>query len=177
MAAYNLAQEENFNYAPTEDNLLLASWHQTGLASMDQNGEQVFFTLILKAEEDIRLSDALGIRESRSLNPEAYRAEEPLRLGLNFTSESASSFSLEQNTPNPFRTSSQIKFALAQEEEITFSVQNLQGQIIYQFNGKYAAGEHLITLNRQLLENAQGVLSYTLSTADVSLTKKMVLLP
>lgn len=174
---YNLAQEENFNYAPTEDNLLLASWHQMGVASMDKNGEQVFFTLMLKAEEDIKLSDALGIRESRSLNPEAYRAEELLSLGLNFTSEAAASFSLEQNTPNPFRTSSQIGFTLTQEEDITFSVQNVQGQVIYQIQGKYAAGEHLVALNRQLLGNAQGVLSYTLSTADASLTKKMVLLP
>ncbi|WP_425412713.1 T9SS type A sorting domain-containing protein [Lewinella cohaerens] len=132
---------------------------------------------MLKAEEDIKLSDALGIRESRSLNPEAYRAEELLSLGLNFTSEAAASFSLEQNTPNPFRTSSQIGFTLTQEEDITFSVQNVQGQVIYQIQGKYAAGEHLVALNRQLLGNAQGVLSYTLSTADASLTKKMVLLP
>lgn len=173
---YDLAKEENFNQPSTAANVLLVSWHEAGTALALNDQRQHFFTLRLRAEEDILLSDALMVKE-RHLLSEAYQGGELLQLGMKFSSDKAPSFSLEQNTPNPFEESTQIRFTLEQEEDLTFRVQNIQGQVVYQMSGTYTAGAHFIELTPQQLGQAQGVLSYTLTTSDAALTRKMVLLP
>jgi hypothetical protein len=173
---YDLAKVEHFNVPSSAANVLLMSWHEAGVVTTVEGNQQDFFTLVLRAQEDILLNEALMLQQ-RHLTPEAYRQEELLDLGLAFVNESAPSFSLEQNTPNPFGKSTQIRFTLEQEEDLTFRIQNIQGQVVYQVTGTYAAGAHFFELTPQQLGQAQGVLTYTLATGEAALTKKMVLLP
>ncbi|WP_367389212.1 hypothetical protein [Lewinella sp. LCG006] len=173
---YDLAQEANFHQPSTSDNLLLISWHETGVAATTTQQAQHFFTLRLRAKADILLSDALMVQD-RHLLSEAYQSGEHLQLGLKFSSGKNAGFSLAQNAPNPFDESTQVRFTLDQQEDLTFRVQNIQGQVIYQITGTYAAGAHYIELTPQLLGQVSGVLSYTLTAGDAALTRKMVLLP
>jgi len=57
-------------------------------------------------------------------------------------------FSLEQNTPNPFKSNTEIRFALPQPGQVELGVYNVAGQkVISLASGSYPAGYHNIQWN------------------------------
>ncbi|MEL7533063.1 MAG: FlgD immunoglobulin-like domain containing protein, partial [Bacteroidota bacterium] len=56
-------------------------------------------------------------------------------------------YSLTQNFPNPFTSSTSFEFSLGQSEEVKFEVYSLTGQVVRSFEGRYTAGDHSIEWN------------------------------
>lgn len=86
-----------------------------------------------------------------------------------------SDFELYQNYPNPFNPTTQIKFALAEQSQVTLKVYNILGkEIATLVNEVKSAGTHKVNFDGSTL--ASGVYFYTLQAGKFSQTNKMILI-
>ncbi len=83
------------------------------------------------------------------------------------------SFSVSQNSPNPFSNRTSIEFNSTNEGEYLFSVVNLLGEVQDHriINANY--GSNKIDVDASALSS--GIYFYTLSNAHVMITKKMII--
>jgi hypothetical protein len=84
-------------------------------------------------------------------------------------------FTLKQNFPNPFNSTTTIKYQLQKSDHINLSVYNILGQKVRTLmDKKQRAGKHSITFDAFNL--ASGVYYYRLTIGAESLTKKFLLI-
>ena len=93
---------------------------------------------------------------------------------LEFSTEGAATFVLEQNQPNPFKAETSIGFTLPEATTATLSIYDVSGRTLKVIEGDFAKGFNQVTINRSDLSGA-GVLYYQLDTPTDSATKKMIL--
>lgn len=93
-----------------------------------------------------------------------------------------SPISLEQNYPNPFNPTTNIKYSLGKNSQISINVYNTKGQKVKTlFKGDQVAGEHVIQWNGRDAMNksaASGVYLYEvkMDNGDYTSIRKMILL-
>ena len=84
-------------------------------------------------------------------------------------------YKLFQNFPNPFNSSTIIKYSVPQQEEVKLNLYDLLGRLMATLvNEKKNTGEHQIELNTKNLSS--GVYFYQLIAGNVILTNKLILL-
>ncbi|MBD3169063.1 MAG: T9SS type A sorting domain-containing protein [candidate division Zixibacteria bacterium] len=84
-------------------------------------------------------------------------------------------YSLEQNFPNPFNSSTYIPFNVVEDSEVEIKVYNLAGQLIDNlYEGQCKPGHHVVKWNAD--SYASGVYFYRLSVGDKVFARKMNLL-
>lgn len=90
-------------------------------------------------------------------------------------SDLPSQIRLDQNYPNPFNPSTTISYQLNSPGEVTLEIFNALGQkVATLINGFQSSGEQKITWDAT--SNPSGIYIYRLSTADQTLTKRMMLI-
>lgn len=89
-------------------------------------------------------------------------------------------FILYHNYPNPFNSSTTIRFYLAKQEKVTLKIYNVLGQLTkILVKDTQPIGEHSFVwdgTNDEGIRMASGIFFYTLQTSSISDTKKMILL-
>jgi len=87
-----------------------------------------------------------------------------------------SDISLKQNYPNPFNPTTTIEFHVSNDNEVSISVYNINGQLVSNLvnTTKFSAGIYKITFDASNLSS--GNYFYKLTVGDKILTKKMTLL-
>ena len=89
--------------------------------------------------------------------------------------EIPTSFSLEQNFPNPFNPSTTIQYSLPQAGDVTLKIYNLLGEEVKTLVNEYKEiGNYSVQFNAKYL--ASGIYFYKLQTHGFVETKKMILL-
>jgi len=84
-------------------------------------------------------------------------------------------FELQQNHPNPFNSSTTIRYALAARSYVTLTIFNPLGQVVRELvNGEVDAGYHSVQFETSGL--GSGVYLYRLTAGEFVATKKSVLL-
>ncbi|MFA6455864.1 MAG: T9SS type A sorting domain-containing protein [Bacteroidota bacterium] len=84
-------------------------------------------------------------------------------------------FGLEQNFPNPFNPSTNIRYSLSQASHVDLTVYDLLGnEVATLVKGEMEAGEHTVTFNASHMSS--GMYFYTLRTKNFSETKRMMLI-
>ncbi|MEY3367549.1 MAG: hypothetical protein RI973_704, partial [Bacteroidota bacterium] len=164
-----VAGVENFGYTLLERHgVLTASWNDR--AARRLSPQEPLFSLVLRAREDLQLSEEVMI-SSRFTAAEAYGAGgELLRPVLGF-GEEQSGYRLYQNTPNPFREQTTIGFQLPESTTVTLRVWDAQGRELYRSEAAYEAGYHKIPMT---LITESSVLYYRLETPAYTATRMMV---
>jgi hypothetical protein len=94
---------------------------------------------------------------------------------LNRASDSAHTFELLQNVPNPFTTNTEIGFVLPADENVTLRIMDVTGKVLIRKTGKYNKGYNSITLDVSEI-NGSGILYYQLDTERNSASKKMIII-
>jgi len=80
-----------------------------------------------------------------------------------------------QNYPNPFNPSTQIKYSIPKDGQVTLKVYNMLGQEVATLvNQQQQAGNYTVNFNASRL--ASGIYMYRIQSGSFSLTKKMTLL-
>ena len=133
------------------------------------------FTLVLRANADVALSEAMNI-SSRYTAAEAYnKGGELLDVAINFGGAVSSSadFALYQNTPNPFNGETVIGFNLPQAGEATISVSDMTGRLLHVVRGNFNSRYNQISISSENLPTV-GILSYTLTFNDLKAIKQMI---
>lgn len=107
-------------------------------------------------------------------------AYDPTDVGGGDPSVVPSEYTLSQNYPNPFNPTTEISFALPSAGDVELSVFNILGQKIRMLvNQSLPAGSHEVTW-QGTADNGQpvasGVYFYRLTSGDVKLSRKMMLL-
>ena len=86
-------------------------------------------------------------------------------------------FTLKQNYPNPFNPTTEIEFSLDKMSNVNLTIFNVLGQKVKTLaSGTKALGTHKYSWNGlDEMGNAvsTGIYFYTLTSGDVSVTKKM----
>ena len=131
---------------------------------------------MIRATTDAQLSDVLGV-SSRYTVAEAYDLNDATKdVAINFTSGvvATAGFELYQNTPNPFKASTQIGFNLPEAAQVTLTIQDATGKVVRLVREDLGKGQHNLTVDRDNLP--AGVLYYTISTDEYTATKKMIVI-
>lgn len=84
-------------------------------------------------------------------------------------------FALYQNEPNPFGSSTKIRFQLPESTAATLTVFDIKGQIIYSQTTDYGQGEHLVVLEKDRFASP-GIFFYKLEAGAFVAWRKMVML-
>jgi hypothetical protein len=84
-------------------------------------------------------------------------------------------FTLEQNYPNPFNASTEIRFELAREANVSLRIYDIAGrEVVTLLDGMTSAGSHGVKFDGAAL--GSGIYFYRLETGGRSDTRKMILL-
>lgn len=166
-----LAREENFGFTKLGQGALTTSWNEAMPRVLGR--DEVLFTLVLRAREKTRVSEALAA-SSRFTAAEAYNPlGELLGIGLAFdVREKEEGFALYQNEPNPFSEVTTIRFHLPRPSQATLTVMDAAGRIVAIRSGQFDRGAHEIRLDE--IGETTGVMYYRLETPDHTATRKMV---
>ena len=84
-------------------------------------------------------------------------------------------YSLSQNYPNPFNPSTTIKYSINNRSSVILKIYDLLGkEVSVLVNKRQSAGNHEVLFNAKDLPS--GVYFYRITTENISITKKMLLL-
>ena len=164
----NLFTVSNENYSLNGNRLMLSIADIRG----NEAGKEVF-TFELSVDKPMKLSEAISQNTEATLKSEIYNeVGDGTAFEIKFTGNK-SGLIVEQNVPNPFTDHTQISFILDQEDLVTLKVYDINGRILKSSKGNYAKGRNTISIINNELD-ANGVLFYELTTAQGSVTKKMI---
>jgi len=144
------------------EGMLSAAWtNPDGLSS-----EEVLFTIVFEASENVRLSDAISVSGLLTESVAYSTAQQALDIEVAYESPEMAGLTLRQNVPNPFEQFTVIGFDVPTSGVATLSVYDVTGQMIHEQATSLDQGSHNIRLDRSELQQV-GVLYYQLSfTSD-----------
>ncbi len=166
---------ENFNLSMIQRGMITTSWSQA--EAMNLTSDEVLFSIVFKAKENIRLSEVIQI-SSAITAAEAYTAtEEVINVNLDIHESTANiaGFKLYQNKPNPFTGETIIGFDLPIASATTMTIFDMSGKVVKVISESYEKGYHQIAIDGKDF-NEQGMFYYQLATTNGIETKKMILL-
>lgn len=138
--------------------------------------EQPLFTVRVRAQAPVRLSEALTINEQR-LQAEAYDAEENPRtpIALTFFEPVLSNKTGEigDARPNPSNGTAMIPLNLANEALVNFEFCDITGKLLYQFQKTMPSGQQVIQIPAQSMAHS-GVYTWRIRTAGVEKSGKLI---
>ena len=141
-----------------------------------KSNDEVLWTFVFKAERDGKLSDMIEMN-SRLAEAESYTGESltirNTKMSFAGAEHAEAAFTLYQNEPNPFTTNTLIAFDLQESAQVTISISDVNGRVVYEqtVNGVRGYNELRITQDDIAVS---GVLYYTVMSGDYTATKKMV---
>ncbi|NOS86482.1 MAG: Omp28-related outer membrane protein [Ignavibacteria bacterium] len=95
-------------------------------------------------------------------------------VGISNETEVAESYSLSQNYPNPFNPTTNFRFSIPKEQNVSLKFYNSMGQEVATYvDGFLKAGVYNVDFDGSSLST--GIYFYTLRTSDFVETKKMML--
>lgn len=169
------AGTQRFNTTDLDDGFIHTAWHRSPDNEAAGPSDDILFSLILRARENVRLSEALRITP-RGLPAEAVGpAAERYQLALEFKTPTVvpTEFAVAQNSPNPFRQQTQIRYFLPEAATVELRITDVNGQLLRRIRTEGAAGENRLEIAREDL--ASGILFYSLTDGKNSITRKMLL--
>ncbi len=163
------------NVGVLSNEVVTVSCHN-GTAKTATANESVF-TMVFTAMEDGQLSEMIGIT-SKVTAAEAYLGTEleirdvVISTRGDITASVASN--LYQIEPNPFKDQTMIRFELAEEGAVVFTVTDVAGKTLKVENTIRAKGMNLLPLDADDL-GVTGVLFYTIESGEFTATRKMII--
>ncbi len=157
-----------------DNKLIISNTEETGRII---RREKALLVIEVHAKASGYLSDMISIVDSR-LTPEMYIGEqlEPSRIYLEWdrgTLEDARVFSVNQNTPNPWMSNTDITVSVSVSQKGQLSVFDILGRQIYQRDLTLQQGDNIITLTDLDLPDG-GIYIYEVKSGNHEIQKKML---
>ncbi|MEP7321987.1 MAG: T9SS type A sorting domain-containing protein, partial [Saprospiraceae bacterium] len=169
--------EANFGMTKLGEGYVTTSWNQNYRGeNLTATSHDVLFSIKVRAVKALMLSEVLVIN-SKYTRAEAYNNKTGnATSGVSLVvGNKSSAFTLYQNTPNPFKTSTIIGFDLVRNDKVTLKITDVTGKLIKVLVLDGIKGSNQIKVNQTDLLGS-GVFYYTLETKESRATKKLVLL-
>ena len=137
------------------------------------------FRIVLKSNKAQQVKDIIRLAE-RTLPALAYDSKNNRKdISLTFDSRDISldqsALVVYQNEPNPFSDQTTIGFVLPQDGQVTLSVFDISGRVVYQTDAYFQKGYGQFQISEENI-NARGVMYYRIQAQDQIATRKMILL-
>ena len=129
---------------------------------------------MLRSNIDQSVSETLNINSDITESLAYTSLEERLDLSGEHRETAGGDLILYQNTPNPFRGDTQIKFYNPKADEVEITIFDALGRLLYKSSQQYLRGEHTLLIKRDDLQGASGVLTYRLESSDDSKVGHMI---
>ncbi len=127
------------------------------------NGDEMILTItgnLLDGTQVVKANDCIIIKANKSFEIEL---------------DNPFNYNLEQNYPNPFSSTTSIRFKLPKNSHVLLKVFDIMGnERITLANKEYSTGYHLVEFDASNLAN--GIYFYRLYTTDYTDTKQMLLI-
>ena len=155
-------------------NTLTASWNKVG--GVTATSSDVLFTLHFQATTGGQLSNMINLN-SKVTEAEAYNTAADIKdLKLTFRGvESGAEFALYQNEPNPYKGNTVIGYDLPAAGNVTLTVFDVTGKILFVKDQESVKGYNTITVNSKEMHSV-GVMYYRLDANEYTATKKMIII-
>jgi hypothetical protein len=85
-------------------------------------------------------------------------------------------FAVGQNEPNPWKASTVINYTLPQAGAVKLTIQDVTGRILRTYDSNGEAGQNQITVTREHLNGAAGILIYKVESGAFSAQRKMLVI-
>jgi hypothetical protein len=131
-------------------------------------------TLRMKATQSGTLSEMLTMG-SEVTRAEAYVGTDLEVVSIDLTNNTATTFELFQNEPNPFNEFTMIGFNMPKSGEATLTMYDVTGKTLKVIEGNYAQGYNSVSISNEDLGVA-GMVYYKLQTGEFTATKHMVVI-
>ncbi|MEM9917852.1 MAG: T9SS type A sorting domain-containing protein [Bacteroidota bacterium] len=171
--------QSNFGMNRLSEGVLTTSWNAPFNGARLSNTNEAF-QLTLRAKRNLKLSEALTINSTYTA-AEAYQLNEQkevqhldVSLKVLGTQSGVASLELHQNIPNPFKNETMIGFVLPEAGDASLSIFDVNGKLLQRIERTFDAGYNQVNINASSL-NVNGLLYYSLETAEATLTRKMIL--
>jgi hypothetical protein len=158
------------NYGIFEGQMTM-SWNS--VEAVNVPSDEVLFTITLRADRDVRLSEAVEVSSSITAD-EAYVSGDVRNVEMRFADGTAKEFALYQNVPNPFESKTIIRYDLPEAGMATLTVFDQTGKVITEIEKESQRGTNEVELRRSDI-NGNGLLYYRLESREYSAVKKMIL--
>ena len=160
----------NVNMNNIEHGFFNLSWN----ANTEMMSNEIdLFSITIRMKDQASTSTFLSIDED-GLSPEAYTDGEIYGIALDYVEDDNDEMvMLYQNAPNPWKTSTDIKFVLPSDARVLFAVYDVNGQMVRRTEIDAVEGDNWIYLDKGDLPSG-GIYYYELITGELSLTQKMI---
>lgn len=168
----SLVSDDNFGIH-AEKGAITVSWHEASPTQIIA-GEGLF-TIEFEKVNGKGNFDKSEINSSIT-TAEAYLDNQIIRIEqVNGNLDNEFGVILSQNAPNPFKDVTNIDFVIPSAGNVSLMIHTYSGQVVANKTSYYQAGTNSIILKKEEL-NSTGVLYYTLTFNDQSLTKQMIII-
>jgi len=151
---------------------LTTSWDKSSAQEIEKDEE--LFTLNFIATANGSLNGIIS-SNSEITKAEAYNASNEV-MDLKMQVRTATDgYVLYQNTPNPFRSETNISFEIPSTQNIKINIFDVTGKVINTIEREFSKGYNTVTISKEVL-NTAGVLYYSLEAGQFTATRKMVVL-
>lgn len=165
--------ESNLGLSNIESGKLSFSWNTIGNESFDKNVP--LFYMVFHANKNGFVSTNLDITDEVTKTLSVVSGEEAKVKVLFRNTDKSDSFIVFQNTPNPFKNETEIKFSLTQNANVELNVFDITGKIVYKTSGDFAKGISRFVVKSADL-SSKGVFYYSLTSNGNKSTKKMIVI-
>lgn len=156
-----------------KDGKIAFSWNSH--EAQTYGNEEVLFTIEFEAIANSKLANSLSL-SSDITRTEAYTSNlDEINIELMIRDVNVHEFTLGQNNPNPFASSTTISFTLPEDGDATLRILDITGKVLKTIQGQYLKGKNEVVLSADEF-NAQGVMLYELESKGQKATKKMIYL-
>lgn len=166
----------NFGLTKLSDGAITTSWDRNPEISLLEE-DAILYSLIFEAKAETSWKEALTFA-SQYTRAEAYSSDyELLEVELDFIAQAIDSehFEVFPIQPNPFVEETLISFSLPKATSLTYTIQNVAGQLVYNKNIEAATGYNEILIHQSLLKEP-GVYFITLETKTHRVSQRMILM-
>lgn len=168
----NLIDISNANYA-AYGNTINMSWNSA--QGVELSKDDILFTLKFITKTNGYLNNQLSL--DNRISAEIYNNElETYELTIESRNSESNEFAIYQNMPNPFSIITEISFTIPEAGEVKLSVYDVTGKVLLEKINTFAMGYNSVSVSRDDLNLANGVLYYKIEYGPYVAVRKMVLL-
>lgn len=151
---------------------LTCAWNTTGIAAI-----QPEFSLRFRADRSGKISEILQLTEQITpilawQQPFSTPQTVDLRFPTEHADAAAGHLVLYHSTPNPFQTATNIGFELPEADQVTLTVLDATGKVLYRTSDLLSEGYHSLSLSGALFPTS-GIFFYRIETSCEAKTARL----